>query len=82
MSTYTLSEAKAKLSDLIDRAIGGEDVVITRDGAPAVELKAVQQRKARPINKADLDALRRNRIRLKPGAESPTETLRKMRDEY
>jgi prevent-host-death family protein len=34
-------EAKAKLSELIARAMAGEDVVISRDGKPAVRLAPV-----------------------------------------
>jgi prevent-host-death family protein len=34
-----IAEAKAKLSELIARAEAGEDVVIARDGVPAVVLK-------------------------------------------
>ena len=49
MSTHTLAEAQDHLPDLIDRALRGEGVVITRDGEPAVELRAV----AKPPAKAE-----------------------------
>ncbi|MBL8551504.1 MAG: type II toxin-antitoxin system prevent-host-death family antitoxin [Hyphomonadaceae bacterium] len=35
-----VAEAKAKLSELIKRAEAGEEVIIARDGVPAVVLKA------------------------------------------
>jgi len=38
-----IAEAKAKLSELIARAEAGEEVVIARDGKPAVTLKPVTQ---------------------------------------
>src|SRR5262249_13951000 len=42
MSTHTVAEAKNQLSKLIDRALKGEGIVITRRGQPVVELKPVQ----------------------------------------
>jgi prevent-host-death family protein len=47
-----IAEAKAKLSELVARAEAGEDVVIARDGVPAVVLKPakdVQPAAPRPI---------------------------------
>ena len=41
MSTYGIAEAKAKLSELIRRAIAGEEVIITRRGKPVAELRAL-----------------------------------------
>lgn len=41
MSTRTVAEAEGNLSVLIDRALAGEAVVITRHGKPVVELKPV-----------------------------------------
>jgi prevent-host-death family protein len=39
MSTHSIAKAKNQLSELIDRALKGEGVVITRHGHPVVELK-------------------------------------------
>ncbi len=41
-----IAEAKAKLSELVARAEAGEEVVIARDGAPAVVMRPVND--ARP----------------------------------
>ncbi|MGB8737707.1 MAG: type II toxin-antitoxin system Phd/YefM family antitoxin [Rhodomicrobium sp.] len=41
MSTHSVAEAKNKLPELIDRALKGEGIVITRHGHPVVELKPV-----------------------------------------
>ena len=41
MSRHSVAEAKNHLSELIDRALKGEGVVITRHGQPVVELKPV-----------------------------------------
>ncbi|NBB16843.1 type II toxin-antitoxin system prevent-host-death family antitoxin [Caulobacter sp. SLTY] len=42
-----IAEAKAKLSDLVARAEAGEEVVIARDGTPAVVLHPARPRKRR-----------------------------------
>ena len=40
MSTYSVAEAKNRLPELIDRALKGEEVVITRRPAKALDLGA------------------------------------------
>ena len=44
MKTYSVAEAKNHLPKLIDRALAGEEVVITRCGKPVVELKQIPAR--------------------------------------
>jgi prevent-host-death family protein len=39
---YSVAEAKNRLPKLIDRALQGEEVVITRHGKPVAELRSVQ----------------------------------------
>lgn len=39
-----VAEAKAKLSDLVERAAAGEDIVIARNGRPRVRLVALAER--------------------------------------
>jgi prevent-host-death family protein len=39
MSTYSVADAKAGLPSLINRALAGEEVIITRHGKPVVELR-------------------------------------------
>jgi antitoxin (DNA-binding transcriptional repressor) of toxin-antitoxin stability system len=48
MSIYTVSESDAGLASLIDRVIAGDEVIITRDGQPVVEM--------RPAPRPNLDA--------------------------
>jgi prevent-host-death family protein len=36
-----MHEAKTRLSQLVERALAGEDVVISRNGAPAVRLSPI-----------------------------------------
>jgi prevent-host-death family protein len=50
MTTYSVAEAKNTLPKLIDRALEGEEVVITRRGKPVVELRPVPSRP--PASKA------------------------------
>ena len=40
MPTYSIVEAKARLTQLIEQALAGEEVTITRDGKPVAELRA------------------------------------------
>ena len=80
MGTHSVAEAKNKLSELIDRALAGEEVVITRHGHPVVEMRATQPKK-RPITQADLDWLKARRgPRLSPVLDAG-ELISAMRDE-
>ena len=42
MATYSLAEAKDRLSKLVDEALTGEPVTITRHGKPVVHLTPAQ----------------------------------------
>ena len=64
MSTHSVAEAKNKLSELINRALKGEGIVITRHGQPVVELKPVAARKRPTMTDADFEWLRRRRKQL------------------
>lgn len=44
MHIVNIGEAKAHLSDLIDRAAAGEEIIIARAGKPVVRLIAYQER--------------------------------------
>ncbi len=61
MSSYSVADAKTHLSNLIDRALAGEGVIITRHGQPVIEFKPIPP-VARPITDADLDWLDANRV--------------------
>ncbi len=47
MPSYTIATAKEHLSRLIDEALAGEPVTITRDGRPVAELRASEAPEAR-----------------------------------
>lgn len=80
MSTYSVAETKNRLSELIDRALAGEGVVITRHGHPVVELKPVSA-PPRAITAADLDWLSARRVGTVAPREDAAELVRRMRDE-
>ena len=83
MAHYSVATTKDKLSSLIDKALGGEQVIITRHGKPTVELRVVQPEKRDP------DAVRAAHERLKKQRESrprvsisSAELLRLEREDY
>lgn len=79
MGTHSVAEAKNSLSSLINRALDGESVVITRHGEPVVELRPVRRRPG-PVSREALEWLKANRIKpLKVG--DAAELVSRMRDE-
>jgi antitoxin (DNA-binding transcriptional repressor) of toxin-antitoxin stability system len=80
MSIHSVAEAKNHLPELIDRALKGETVVITRHGHPVVELKAVPPAPRR-VTQADIDWLDAHRVGLKGEGEDAVSMLVRMRDE-
>jgi prevent-host-death family protein len=48
VTAYSVAEAKNTLPKLIDRALQGEEVVITRHGKPVAELKPARGQPAAP----------------------------------
>ncbi len=83
MSQHSVVEAKNNFSELIARAEGGEEIVITRHGVPVVQLTTISANTPgpRPMTEADLKWLDANRIKLKPGAPDSATLIRQMRDE-
>lgn len=56
MSDVTLADAKARLSELVERATRGEAVRITRRGKPVARIAGINT-KPKPIDLAALRAL-------------------------
>ena len=81
MGKHSVAEAKNSLSELIDRALGGEGVVITRHGHPVVELKPIAKT-AKPITPATLDWLKQRRVGRRMPRESAVAAVRRLRDEW
>jgi prevent-host-death family protein len=80
MSTHSVAEAKNQLSRLIDRALEGEPVVITRHGHPVVEIKPLKPPRRRTAREA-LAWLETRRVKLHGEGEDPVALVSKMRDE-
>lgn len=80
MGTYSVAEAKARLSALIDEALEGKPVTITRHGHAVVEVRAARPAPG-PITQADLDWLAERRKGRTVAKTDATTLVRKMRDE-
>jgi len=77
MDSVSLADAKARLSELVDRAEAGEDICITRRGKPAVRLTRLDRAK----EPSDVAALRKIRDSMPMQEESAAEFIRRMRDD-
>lgn len=62
-------EAKTQLSRLLELALRGERIIITRRGIPVAQLTAVDGRNVQDTHKA-IEELKAIRGRSKPGSES------------
>ncbi|MBK5959941.1 hypothetical protein CCR97_17275 [Rhodoplanes elegans] len=80
MSTHSVVEAKNQLSDLIDRALRGEDVVITRHGRPVARLAPVEPA-MKPVTAEALDWLAAHRVGDHEPSEDSGTLVSRMRDE-
>jgi antitoxin (DNA-binding transcriptional repressor) of toxin-antitoxin stability system len=80
MARYSVAATKDRLSSLIDKAMAGEEVVITRHGLPVVEMRATGA-DASAANRAAMADLRAFRASLPVGSISTSDLVRSMRDE-
>jgi len=48
MHQVNVEEAKTRLPDLIDAAVGGEEIIITKDDRPVVKLVPIPRAGSRP----------------------------------
>ncbi|HYA07903.1 MAG TPA: type II toxin-antitoxin system prevent-host-death family antitoxin [Xanthobacteraceae bacterium] len=81
MSKHSVADAKNRLSELIDRALDGEGVVITRHGRPVVELKPIPPA-AKPVTPEAIEWLIRRRVGRRMPREDAATTVRRIRDEW
>ncbi len=79
MGAYSVAEAKAHLSALLEQVARGEEVTLTKRGKPVARIVPAEQLPVKP--KIDLVALRKFRSTLPYSRMSATEMIRKMRDE-
>ena len=79
MAEVGLFDAKSRLSELVERALAGESVVITRRGVPAVRLVPVDEAVDRAAaGRALVETIRREREGRTLG---PDLTIRQLIDE-
>ena len=62
-----VSDAKARLTDLVRRAEAGDEVILTRHGQPAVQLVPVRHRQTEAERRALLEELRAGAAEATPG---------------
>jgi prevent-host-death family protein len=78
MGAFSVAEAKAQLSAIIEMVEAGETVTITKRGKPVVKLIPANALPIKP--KMDLEELRRFRATIPPLKISGAEMIRRMRD--
>ncbi len=76
MATVKLADAKAHLSELVDRVEAGDSIDITRRGKAVARLAAIP----RPRKPVDMGRLRALMDSLPPQGESAADLVRAMRD--
>lgn len=80
MGKHSVAEAQNRLSELIDQALGGEEVVITRHGTAVVELRPLRSA-PEPLSREDLDWLAERRAGRSAATVDAGTLLSQMRDE-
>lgn len=76
MEAINLAEAKAHLSELVDRVEAGDTIDITRRGKPVARLTAASKPR-KPVDASLLQALT---AAMPPPSESAADLVRSMRD--
>lgn len=66
METVNIYEAKTRLSQLVDKAAAGEDVVVSRNGKPLVRITALIPEK-RPVKFGVL----KGKMKISPDFDAP-----------
>jgi prevent-host-death family protein len=77
MSTINLADAKAHLSELVERVVAGDTVCITRRGQPVAQITRVEA----PRKRIELAALRAVTDAMPMQPEAARDLVRRMRDE-
>lgn len=77
MDAINLADAKAHLSELVDRVEAGDSIDITRRGKPVARLTAV----AKPRKRIDAALLQSLTAAMPPQAQNAADLMRSMRDD-
>ncbi|MGA7793388.1 MAG: type II toxin-antitoxin system prevent-host-death family antitoxin [Candidatus Acidiferrales bacterium] len=75
MVTVKALEARVRFSDLLNRVARGEEITITRYGAPVALLVPVDVKKSNIAHMEIVKGMRALRKRVKPGRESIREMV-------
>lgn len=75
MPHYSVATTKDKLSSLIDKALAGEEVVITRHGKPTVRL-ALEPDRAKNVDIEAATTRLRSRVAGRPSLAIPVQHFR------
>ncbi len=81
MSTYSIAQAKDQLSKLVDEALNGQQVTITRHGKPVVELRPAAPA-GRPVTAMDIEWLRQCRESMPSLEGDSVAEIRAMREDF
>lgn len=79
MGAYSIAQAKAHLSALVEQVERGEAVTVTKRGKPVARIVPIAE--PQPKKKVDLDRLRAFRAAQKPSVMTAAAMIRRMRDE-
>jgi len=82
MSSYSIAKAKDNLSKLIDEALAGEEVTITRHGKPVVELRPAPAAGLGRLSPELIDRIAARAKTLPSLGEDVVDIIRQMRDDY
>lgn len=77
MDSVNIADAKTHLSELVERAAGGEPVRIMRRGKPVAQITAINH----PKKRIELSALRALTSSMPQQTEAARTLARRMRDE-
>ncbi len=81
MPVYSIAQAKYQLSKLVDEALAGEQVTITRHGKPVAELRPTVIAGAGRPSPELIDEIAARAKTLPSLGESAVDIIRRMRDE-
>jgi prevent-host-death family protein len=76
MDSYSVADAKARFSEVVERAEAGETVEITKRGKLVARVVPIVQ----PRKPVDVDALERLAARIPSQKQSAVDLIREMRD--